>query len=61
MFHGKVYRVICVRAAGFGADWGDIAIIVKFYFRSMYDLVVIDRGKGVDGRIDCITGRRGNS
>ena len=56
MFHGKVYRVFCVRATEFDGDWGDIAIIGKFYFRGMCHLAVIVRGKGIDGRIDAIVG-----
>ena len=56
MFHGKVYRIICVRAAELNGDDGDIAIIDKFYFYGVCNLATITGGNVIDGRIGVIIG-----
>ena len=56
MFQGKVYKIICVRAAEFNGDRGDIVIIDKFYFHGMCNLAIITGEKVIDGRIEGIVG-----
>ena len=56
MFHGKIYRVICVRATEFNGDRGDISIIDKFDFRGMCNLAIITGEKFIDGGIEVFVG-----